>query len=105
MTQDTQPDARAAAATGAPSALPPQVRVFINERGVSVPRTATVLAAVQALDPTLGEALEAGRQRLTDSRGLPVDATSPVHGGAIFRLLPVRATADGLLAESVEAAP
>lgn len=104
MTQDTQPAAPAPTGTGAASALPPHVRVFINERGVTVPRAATALAAVHALDPALGEALAAGRQRLTDSRGLPLDPASPVHGGAIFRLLPVRATAEDLLAESAEAA-
>lgn len=77
---------------------PDRVRVFVNERGVGVPSGATALDAVRALDPLLGDALAAGRQRLTDSRGLPIEPTARVHGGAIFRVLPVRASADELLA-------
>jgi hypothetical protein len=57
---------------------------------VSVPFGATAEDAVRAFDVSEADALGAGRRRLTDSRGLPIDPSVPVHGGAIFRLLPVR---------------
>ena len=38
-----------------------------------------------------GEAVDAGTRGVTDSRGLPVSASTPVHGGAIFRLVSARA--------------
>jgi adenosine deaminase len=66
---------------------PRPVRVFINERGVTVTAGVDAITAVRAHDATLAEALTAGDARLTDSRGLPVDLAAPVHGGAIFRVI------------------
>jgi hypothetical protein len=66
------------------------VRVFVNERGVTVAAGATALDAVRALFPDEADGVAAGRLRLTDSRGLPTDANLPVVGGAIFRVVPVR---------------
>lgn len=105
MTQDLSRDPSVAPpADRTPDATgPARVRVFVNERGVSVPRGASALDAVRAADAALGDALAEGRQRLTDSRGLPIEPTTVVHGGAIFRLLPVRASAEALLAEHPEA--
>lgn len=70
--------------------LPADVRVFVNERGISLPRGATVLDAVCAFDANDGAALEAGRAKVTDSRGLPLEAAAVVNGGTIMRVLPVR---------------
>jgi hypothetical protein len=67
-----------------------EVRVFVNERGVTVPAGATALDAVNALFPDDAEGLRAGRLRLTDSRGLPVSTETPVVGGAIFRVVTAR---------------
>jgi hypothetical protein len=67
------------------------VTVFVNARAVRVPPDATVLDAVRAFDAAEGDALAAGTRGVTDSRGLPVAATGPVHGGAIFRLVSARA--------------
>lgn len=105
MSQDLLPDPSVASpADRTPDVTAPvQVRVFVNERGVSVPRGATALDAVRVADAALGEALADGRQRLTDSRGLPIEPAAVVHGGAIYRLLPVRASAEALLAERPEA--
>jgi hypothetical protein len=79
-----------------PSA-PTTLRVFVNERGVSVPPGATALDAVRAFDADGGTALAAevaaGARPLVDSRGLPVDAAAPTHGGAIYRVLPARRAA------------
>lgn len=66
------------------------VRVYVNERGISVPSGSNALDAVAIFSPTHAEELSAGAARLTDSRGLPIDAAVPVHGGMILRLLPVR---------------
>lgn len=74
------------------------VRVFVNERGVSVAAGASALDAVRALLPDEAEAITAGRRRLTDSRGLPVDAAEQPVNGAIYRVVSARAavdTADG----------
>ncbi len=73
---------------------PEEIRVFVNERGVSVPPDASALDAVRALFPEQADAVAAGTSRLTDSRGLPIDIDVPLHGGAIFRVLPVRDRAD-----------
>jgi hypothetical protein len=70
--------------------VPDSLRVYVNERGVSVPFGALALDAVRALFVEQAEAIVAGTMRLTDSRGLPVDADTPLVGGAIFRVVPVR---------------
>lgn len=70
--------------------LPPDIRVFVNERGISLPRGATVLAAIQHFSGSDGEALAAGRARVTDSRGLALEPGAVITGGAIMRVLPVR---------------
>lgn len=70
--------------------VPDTVRVYVNEKGVSVPHTATVLDAVREIDPAQASAIVAGTMRVTDSRGLPTSETAQVNGGAIFRVLPVR---------------
>jgi hypothetical protein len=87
--------------TGAPlpapseaAALPPTVRVFVDGRAVEVPRGASVLDAVRALDAGAADAVAAGASVVTDSRGLPTDAGTPTHGGAIYRILPARRRAD-----------
>jgi hypothetical protein len=88
-------------ATGAPlpppseaAALPTTVRLFVDERLVEVPRGATVLEALRTLDARLADAVAAGGSVVTDSRGLPIDAGAPTHGGAIYRILPARRRAD-----------
>jgi hypothetical protein len=73
-----------------PVSAPESLRVYVNERGVSVPHGSVALDAVRALSPELADEVHAGRQRLTDSRGLPVEATQPLVGGAIYRVVPVR---------------
>lgn len=70
--------------------LPAEVRVYVNEQGLSLPRGSTVLDAVRAHSADDGAALEAGGARVTDSRGLELDASSVLTGGTIMRVLPVR---------------
>lgn len=69
---------------------PSDVRVYVNERGVSVPPGSTALDAVRAFSPEQAIQLSAGTARLTDSRGLPIDAACTVSGGLILRVLAVR---------------
>ena len=69
------------------------VRVYVNERGVTVAAGATALDAVRAHSEEQANALSTGTARLTDSRGLPIDAGTVVSGGLILRVLPVRAAA------------
>jgi hypothetical protein len=70
--------------------LPSDVRVYVNERGVSVPPGSTALDAVRSLFPEQADDIAAGVLRLTDSRGLPIGHDTPLTGGAIFRVVPVR---------------
>ena len=77
-----------------PMSGPDSLRVYVNERGVSVPHGSVAVDAVRALFPELAVEVEAGRQRLTDSRGLPVDATQVLVGGSIYRVVPVRERID-----------
>jgi hypothetical protein len=69
---------------------PEVLRVFIDARGVDVPPGATAIDAVEAYDKTSALAIREGRTILTDSRGLPVDGTTALESGAIFRLIPKR---------------
>jgi hypothetical protein len=71
-------------------AAPPLVRAYVNEHPVSVPRGATAFEVIRAFSPEAAAAVAGGTQRITDSRGLPLDPTTPAHGGAIYRLLPAR---------------
>ena len=72
------------------ASLPSDIRVFVNERGVSIPRGSNALDAVRAHSANDATDVEAGRARLTDSRGLPMMADTVLLGGAIMRVLPVR---------------
>ncbi len=73
-----------------PKSVPDALRVYVNERGVSVPHGSVAVDAVRALFPELAAEVDAGRQRLTDSRGLPVSASQALVGGSIYRVVPVR---------------
>jgi hypothetical protein len=72
------------------------VRVYVNERGVTVPAGGVALDAVRELFPAQADEIVAGKSRLTDSRGLPIASDTPVVGGAIFRVVPVRDRAEGV---------
>ncbi len=75
------------------------VRVFVNATGISVPGGTTALDAVRAADAAAADDVTAGRRIITDSRGLPADPASPVHGGAIYRLVSARALRDAVAEE------
>ena len=73
---------------------PRAIRVYVNAQGVDVPAGATALDAVRLASVALADAVATGQQGIADSRGLPVANDSPVHGGAIFRLIRARPTGD-----------
>ena len=69
---------------------PESMRVFVNERGVDVPRGATALDALRALDAPEAARVDAGDRALVDSRGLPSPPHAPAFAGAIYRTVTAR---------------
>ena len=72
-----------------------EVRVYVNERGISVARGTTALEAVRQLFPDEASAIQDGRRQLADSRGLPADANRVLVNGDIFRIISVRKAPEG----------
>jgi len=64
--------------------------VFVNGTRIEIERGATALDAVRRWDPVAARLVEAGGRAITDSRGLRIDAATPVYAGAIFRLVSTR---------------
>lgn len=67
--------------------MPGDIRVFVNDRGYSLPNGARVRDAIQAAVPDLLPDCEAGHAALTDARGLPVGLDDRLSSGAILRAL------------------
>ncbi len=68
----------------------PMLRVYVDAKPVDAPKSATVLDAIEIADSSLASSVRAGDSVVTDSRGLPISSDTPLHGGAIFRVIPVR---------------
>jgi hypothetical protein len=64
--------------------------VFINAQRVEVPVGARLRDALHAWSADAARDVEQGSRVATDSRGLPIDIDTPLHGGAIFRLIAAR---------------
>ncbi|AHG91374.1 hypothetical protein J421_3837 [Gemmatirosa kalamazoonensis] len=73
-----------------PESEPTTVRVFVNERGVDVPRGASALDALRVADEGEAARVAAGERALVDSRGLPTAADAPTFAGAIYRTITAR---------------
>ncbi len=69
------------------------VRIYINGRPVDVDAAATALEAVEAWDETQAVAVRSGERMITDSRGIVTANNTPVHNGAIFRIVRARQSA------------
>jgi len=69
-----------------------KVRVYINARPVDVDSSATALQAVEAWDEIQAAAVRNGERMITDSRGIVTANDTPVHNGAIFRIVRARQT-------------
>ena len=63
------------------------IRVFVNAAGVDVPAGATALDAVRAFSADSAAEVSGGSRIITDSRGLPIDASTPMTAGSILRLI------------------
>lgn len=66
------------------------VRVYINARAVDVEAGATAIQAVEAWDASQADAVRSGERMITDSRGIGTATDTPVHNGAIFRIVRAR---------------
>lgn len=69
------------------------VRVFVNGSGVDVPAGSAALDAVRAWNADAAGDVTAGTRLITDSRGLPIDAATPMSAGSILRLIANRGAA------------
>ena len=70
-----------------------KVRIFINAKPVDADRTANVLQAIESWDPAQAGAIRSGERMITDSRGIATSSDTPVHNGAIFRIVRARQAA------------
>jgi hypothetical protein len=66
------------------------VRVYLNARSIDVAAGATALEAVEAWDESEAAAIRRGERMITDSRGIVTSNDTPVHNGAIFRIVRTR---------------
>ena len=66
------------------------MRVFVNGIGLDAPTGGTAIDAVEAHSSSDAAAVRDGSMIVTDSRGLPVPADTPLFNGALFRLIPNR---------------
>jgi hypothetical protein len=66
------------------------VRVFVNGSGVDVPAGSAALDAVKMWNPSAASEVSTGTKLITDSRGLPMEASTPVSAGSILRLIAKR---------------
>ncbi|HXT48125.1 MAG TPA: hypothetical protein VN717_05760 [Gemmatimonadaceae bacterium] len=72
------------------------VPVFVNSQRVELPNDATALDAVRLWNESAAREVADGSRVLLDDRGLPIDPSTTVHGGSIFRLVPARAAGESV---------
>lgn len=63
--------------------MPAEIRIFLNDKGHTLPAGATARDAVAAGARELLAGLTAGQ--VSDARGLPVDLDAPLAAGSILR--------------------
>jgi hypothetical protein len=63
------------------------IRVFVNAQPLDLPSKVDVAHAVRLLDPALERQIASGGAYVTDARGIEIDLTSPLVGGAILRVV------------------
>jgi hypothetical protein len=66
------------------------VRVFVNGKAYDAAAGGTALDAVGLHAAADAERVRAGSLLVTDSRGLPIPADTPLFNGAVLRLIPNR---------------
>ena len=70
------------------------VRIYINAKPIDIAASATALDAVEAWDETQAAAIRRGERLITDSRGIVTANDTPLHNGAIFRIVRARQASD-----------
>ena len=68
----------------------PTIRVFVNGKGYDAAPGGTALDAVTLHGAAAASAVREGAMLVTDSRGLPIAADTPLFNGAVLRLTPNR---------------
>lgn len=63
-----------------------EIRVYLNDRGLTLPPGASVRDAIRAGAPELLPDCEAGQANITDARALPLLLDDPLVTGAILRV-------------------
>jgi adenosine deaminase len=63
------------------------IPVFVNDRRIAVEAGASVREALRVADAGWLDALDDGRARLTDGRGIALDPASPATAGSIIRIV------------------
>lgn len=63
------------------------IPVFVNSQCVRITPGQPVAGAVALFDADLGARLEAGTAYVTDGRGIRLAADTPLHAGAILRVI------------------
>ena len=66
------------------------LRVFVNGKGYDASVGSTALDAVALHASADADGVRTGALLVTDSRGLPIDADTPLFNGAVLRLVPNR---------------
>jgi hypothetical protein len=66
--------------------MPPEIRVYLNDRGLTLPPGALVRDAIREGAPELLPDCEAGQANITDARALPLRLEDPLVTGAILRV-------------------
>jgi hypothetical protein len=64
--------------------------VFVNGKGFDAAAGGTVLDAVALHSATDADGVRGGTLLITDSRGLPIPADTPLFNGAVLRVVPNR---------------
>jgi len=70
------------------------IPVFVNAAKIELPNDSTALDAVRLWNEAAAREVSDGTRVILDDRGLPIDASTLVHGGSIYRLVPARAIGD-----------
>lgn len=66
------------------------IPVFVNSKRFEVSNDATALDAVRLFSESAASEVVSGTRVVLDDRGLPIDPSTTVHGGSIFRIVPAR---------------
>ncbi len=63
------------------------IRVFVNSGLLDLPLGSDVIQAVRLFDPALERQIANGTAYVTDGRGIEIESTAPLVGGAILRVV------------------